>query len=465
MSINIFLHHRDLRIIDNTTLIEQTKNELDIISIFIFTPEQINKKKNKYFSDASVQFMCESLHELSEDIKNKKGKLYFFKGDNLKVLKDIHKKIGINSIGWNIDYTPYAKQRDQNIKQWAINNNIKLYTKEDYVLYNILEGQTTKKDKTPYQIFTPFKNYCMENLKVREIDNFNKFNFSKSINLEKSKYHINENDIDNFYIYNPNINVRGGRDNGLKILNNINDFKDYTKKRDFLTYNTTFLGAHNQFSTISIREVFFKFYNNKGLINELHWRDFYTNIIYYFPKVLDGQINKKNKSFKEKYDKIKWSDNQTLWNKFINAQTGFPIIDASIKQLYTKNFMHNRCRMIVSMFLTKILHIDWREGEKWMATHLVDYSAIQNNSGWQWSSSTGTDSQPYFRIMNPWTQTEKYDSECEYIKTYIPELKNVSNNDILNYYKPEVYNRINYFKPIVDFSEERKKTIQIFKQI
>lgn len=466
--LNLFIHHRDLRIIDNTTLIEQLENENSVIPIFIFTPEQINPNKNKYFSNASVQFMIESLHELSKDIKDRNGKLYFFKGDNLKVLKKIHKDIGINSIGYNIDYTPYSKKRDEEIKNWCLTKNIKVYEKEDYVLYDILNGQTLKKDKTPYQVFTPFKNFCLKNLKVDEINKFNKFNFIKNSKLKNIKYNIKEKIINDFYIDNPDINVHGGRSNGLKIINNIDKFKDYQKNRDQLTYNTTFLAAHNHFTTISIREVYHKLDKNSGLINELHWRDFYINISHYFPHILGGQIGKKNKAFREKYDNIKWSINNDKWEKFIKGETGFPIIDAGIKQLLKKNFVHNRVRMLHGNFVTKDLHMDWRQGEKFYSNNLVDIDAMVNNNSWQWCAGSGTDAQPYFRIFNPWTQLKTYDSELKYIREYLPELKNVPDKDIINWNKPEIHekwlnNGIKYFKPMLDHSIESKKAINIYK--
>jgi deoxyribodipyrimidine photo-lyase len=472
--LNLFIFHRDLRIIDNTTLIEQINNEENIIPIFIFTPEQINQKKNKYFNHASVQFMIESLHDLSNEIKNKKGKIYFFYGDNLKVLKKIHKELKINSIGYNIDYTPYAKKRDTQIKDWTIKNNIKLYEKEDYVLYDILNNQTLKKDGTPYQVFTPFKNYCLNNLKVREPHRINNYKFVKNSKLKDIKYNINEKEIDEFYEPNENINVHGGRTNGLKIINNLEKFKDYQQKRDNLNYNTTFLGAHNHYTTISIRETFYKILNtlgkNSGLINELHWRDFYLNISHFFPHILDGQIGKKNKSFKEKYDNINWSNNNSKWEKFIKGETGFPIIDAGIKQLLSKNFVHNRVRMIHGNFVTKDLHIDWREGEMFYAKHLVDYDAMVNNNSWQWCSGSGTDAQPYFRIFNPWTQLKTHDPDLEYVKLYIPELKDVPNKDILNWWKPEIHEKwlkegIKYFKPILDHSIESKITLDNYKKV
>lgn len=455
---NVFIFHRDLRLNDNTSLIQQIKEFKEITPIFIFTPEQIQPKQNEYFSNNSVQFMIESLHELSDDIKSYNGSLTYFKGDTIDVIKSIHKEHHIQSIAYNIDYTPYALQRDKKIKDFCEQNKIKHIAEEDYVLHPILKLETTKKDKTPYQKFTSFKNQCSK-MKVKDIDSFKKFNFKT---YSFSKYAIDN--INVFYKPNPYINVHGGRKNGLNILKNIKKFKDYNSNRDILTYKTTFLSAHNHFSTVSIREVYYSILNslgNSNLINELYWRDFYVNITYFFPHVLNGQINHLNKPFKENYSKIKWSNNKTHFDKWCKGETGFPIIDAAMRQMNTTGFMHNRARMCVSMFLTKDLHISWLWGEKYFATKLVDYSPMQNNGGWQWSSSTGTDSQPYFRIFNPWTQTINYDKDCEYIKQWIPELKNVPNDDILKWdikYK----NYDVYFKPIINHDEERKKTLDLF---
>lgn len=472
---NIFLFHRDLRLIDNTSLIFQLKDSKEsVIPIFIFPPEQINPKKNKYFSHNSVQFMIESLHELSDDIKDKSGKMYFFKGDNMTVLKELHKLETIKSIGFNLDYTPYARTRDAEIIKWCNDNNIKCYNKEDYILYDIINNNQTKKaDETPYLVFTPFYNHCMANLTVRPVDKFNNYKFKKPSNIENSKYYIPEKDIDDFYKDNPNINVNGGRKNGLKILNHLDDFKTYEKKRDILIYKTTFLSAHNKFSTISIREEYHKMVSilgkKSGLIRELHWRDFYLNIVYNFPHILQGQIKGKNKSLKPEYDKLKWSYNKNHFQKWCDGETGFPVVDAAMRQLNTTGYMHNRMRMVTSSFLTKSIHISWLLGEQYFANKLVDYEPTMNNQGWQWSTGNGADPQPYFRIFNPWTQASKYDPDCEYIKKWLPELKDVPNQDILNWYKPDINNKwlkngVKYFSPMVDHDEERLETLKIYKK-
>ena len=465
---HIFLFHRDLRLNDNTTLIEQLKKYEKIVPIFIFTPEQIDKNKNKYFSNNSVQFMIESLHELSDQIKAHNGQFYFFKGATMDVLKNIQKEHKIESIAFNFDYTPYAITRDTAIKEWCSNNKIDCIVHEDYVLHDILNNTTKKDDGTPYQMFTPFKQHLQKTLKIRPINNFRGFKFEKIIKLSNNIYRIEESKLDDFYIPNKHINVHGGRFNGLKILKNINKFNEYDKKRNFLTYETTFLSAYNHFSTVSIREVYFavanKFTINHGIINELYWRDFYVNITYFFPHILNGQIRGNNRAFRKKYDSIPWSSSKVVFDKWCKGQTGFPIIDAAQNQLNTTGFMHNRTRMCTAMFLTKDLHISWIEGEKYFAKQLVDYSPMQNNGGWQWAASTGTDAQPYFRIFNPWTQTKNYDNECEYIKTWIPELRTVPNEDILKWYDPKVHkkwlnNEVKYYAPIISHEEETKKTL------
>jgi deoxyribodipyrimidine photo-lyase len=470
---NIFIFHRDLRINDNTTLIKQIKECGNIIPIFIFTNDQILKTNNKYFSNNSVQFMIESLHELADAIKEKNGKLYFFMGDNIKILESIHKEYKINSIGYNIDYTPYAKKRDSEINKWAKDNDINIYCEEDYALYNLLNNETINQTtKNAYLVYTPFKKYCMKNLIVRKPDKFNSFHFYKKDEVNNSKYYMKRKEINKFYTINENINVRGGRKNGLKILSNINNWDHYNKERDTLTYKTTFLGAHNHFSTVSIREVYHnildKLGKSNGLINELHWRDFYINITYFYPKILQKQIKQssKNKALKEKYDDIKWSYNKKLFKLWSLGQTGFPIIDAAMNQLNNTGFMHNRCRMIVASFLCKDLHIDWRLGEQYFATKLVDYDPMSNSGGWQWSASTGADSQPYFRIFNPWSQQIKFDKDCEYIKKWLPELSSVPTKDIHNWFDTwKNYKDIKYYKPIIDHSKEKDKTLQIFKAV
>lgn len=468
--LNIFIFHRDLRIHDNTTLLKMLKDNKKIILIFIFPPEQIDPTKNKYFSNNSVQFMIESLHELNKEIKKYKSKLYFFKGDNIDVLKQINKKDKINSIGFNLDYSPYAVKRDKLIQDFCNKNNISLYTEEDYALYPVMDDTTYNKSGKPYTVFTPFRNNIMKKFQVRKPDNYNKFNFEKNDNLKEIKSYYKVKNLDKLYQTNDNINVHGGRKNALKILKNLKKWQEYNTKRNCMDYHTTFLSAYLHFNVVSIRETYHSILNRLGvdnlLINELHWRDFYMNISYNFPNVLKGMISKKNISFREDYDKIKWSKSKKKLKAWTQGKTGYPIVDACMMQLNTTGYMHNRGRMIVASFLTKHLLIDWREGEKYFATKLVDYDCHSNNGGWQWSSGSGTDAQPYFRIFNPWTQSKKFDPDASYIKKWLPILKDVDFKDIHKWEDSNIRKKYNlkYPEPIVDHKKARELVLKTYKK-
>jgi deoxyribodipyrimidine photo-lyase len=405
---NIFIFRRDLRTQDNLAfnkLIQHTKGN-NIAPIFIFNPKQIYAKYNEYYSNNAVQFMIESLQSLQKQVH-----ITYFEGDDLEILESIKKKHTIHTVAFNSDYSPYARKRDEGITNWCQQHNINVITAEDYTLFPM--GTITNSSGLPYQVFTPFYKNAL------------KHNVLKPVLSSNSKYKINiiklqssvPVDINKYYTHNPNIAVNGGREQALKRLKM--QFKNYNKTRDFPALDsTTKLSAYIKFGCVSIREVFHKFKGNTGLQRELIWREFYANILYKFPHVLGT-------SFKQKYDKIKWTDNKEWFKKWCDGETGFALVDAGMKQLNETGWMHNRVRMVVAMFLTKDLLIDWRWGEKYFATKLVDYDPSSNNGGWQWSASTGTDAQPYFRIFNPKLQLKKYDKKLEYIKRWNPGYKDV----------------------------------------
>lgn len=459
---NLFLHHRDLRYHDNTTMIEQQKNETNITPLFIFDPIQINPKKNEYFSNNLVQFMIESLKDYNEELKDKNGELYFMYGTTLTVLKYIHKKIGINSLGFNIEYSPFGLKRDEEIKIWCKKNNITVYCEEDIVLFNILGDLTLNPNNNkPFLVYTAFFNYLIK-LKPNEVDNFKDFEFKKNTELKALKYYFS--DLDSLYTYNPDINVNGGRSNALKILKKINmeKFKDYSLKRDQLTYNTTFLSAYINLNVVSIREVYeaiINTFNKKhGLVRELIFRDFYHNIVYRFGYVI-------NRNYYSWMDTIKWSTNKKYFDAWAYGKTGFPIIDAGMMQLLKTGYMHNRMRMLSASFLIKNLKINYREGEKWFAKHLVDYNIYSNWGGWTNIADAAPSAQSYFRVFSPLAHSLKYDKECIYIKTWLPELKDVPNKDIhyweTNYKK---YTDIKYYPPIISFNDTRNEFIPFYKK-
>jgi deoxyribodipyrimidine photo-lyase len=481
ISHHIHIFHRSLRLNDNTSLIAQIKTMGNpIIPIFIFTPEQINPKENKYFSNGSVQFMIESLIELSSEIKSSGGKLYFFYGDSMNTLISIHKLIKISSISFNYEYTPYGKAREQKITEWAQTENIHIICEEDYSLFKIRDGQVNKpSDSTPYLVYTPFMTNIKQRLTVRPIDNFSQFKFKLEPKLSRLKYYIPQSKITQFYVHNPNSNVIGGRTKGLQILKSLKKFKTYSKDRDSFLYETTYLSAYIKFNVVSIREIYHRIVqvlgSDSGLIRELIWREFYLSIYWNFPRMLESQITPKNlnKSFKQSYDLIKFnspdkSQKMTQWtNAFLNGRTGFPIIDANVRDINKRNYMHNRGRMIVASFLAKDLHLDFRWIEQWFATRLIDYDPVSNSGGVQWSVGNGTDAQPWFRIFNPWTQQKNYDPTCEFIYKHIDELAQVSPKDIHNWYDPIVrakYPNVTYPEPILSHDQERLQTIKIYNQ-
>jgi deoxyribodipyrimidine photo-lyase len=257
----------------------------------------------------------------------------------------------------------------------------------------------------------------------------------------------------------------GGRTSALERLKQVKHFKEYDSTRNDLTQNTTMLSAYLKYGCVSVREVYSvmlkQFSKSHPLIRQLVWRDFYIHLLDAFPRVLKG------KSLKEKYDAIKWENNRSLFNAWKRGETGYPIVDANMRMLNKVGYMHNRGRLIVASFLVKTLLVDWRWGEKYFAQQLIDYDPAANNGNWQWVSGSGADSQPYFRIFNPWSQSAKHDVDAEFIKEWIPELETVEPKHIHQWDKwceDERYKGIKYPDPIVDYSAMRNKTLALYKR-
>ena len=456
---SLFIFRRDFRLNDNIALIECYKKSEQVIPIFIFTPEQINK--NEYFSSNAFQFMLESLEELDNELKSKyNSQIHYYYDDNIKTLNEILKNYNFDAIFFNKDYTLYAKSRDEDIESFCNKNNKSYNIYEDYLLLPI--GNFLKNDGKPYEKYTPFKN----NAKTKKVQlpiNYKFIEVNKIYKFGKIKFNFDLKLLDKYYHKNKKILLHGGRINGLEILSNLKNYINYGEVRNDLIKPTTHLSAYIKFGCISIREVYntiYKLYGiNHGLIDQLYWREFYFYLAYYIPRVLQG------KSLKEKYDEIIWENNPKIFDAWKNGITGFPAVDAGMRELNETGYMHNRARLITSGILIKILNCDWRLGEKYFATQLIDYDPIVNNGNWQWSSGSGADSQPYFRIMSPWKQAIDNDPECLYIKKWIPELNNVPNKDILNWGKTwSIYKgKINYPKPIVDYEVMRKEIVKIYK--
>lgn len=453
----VFIFRRDYRLEDNTGLNTILKKCKQVLPIFVFNPNQIEPAKNKYFSNNCVQFLCESLLELDKSLRNIGSKLYIFYGELSKVLDEIDKTYNIDTIGINIDYTPYSKKRDNCLMNYCKKNGIELVESEDITLYPI--DSIHNNSGTIYKVFTPFFNYAssIPYNKVEKLISTNNFVTSYKFNSE-----MPIKNIEQFYTENAKIAVRGGRTNALKILSNLKQFKNYSKDRDIPSIQTTRLSAYLKFGCISIREYITAIEKQLGRDNSLfkqgYWREFYYNIAYSFPEVFGH-------AFKEKYDSLDWENSEELFDKWYQGQTGCPLVDAGMRELNTTGYMHNRLRMVTAMFLTKDLLIDWRWGEHYFATQLVDYDPCQNNGGWQWSASTGTDSQPYFRIFNPYSMTERVDADAKYIKKWLPELKDVEPSDLYRWEDRYQNYKLNYPKPIVKHSVQRLKALEMFKKL
>ncbi len=465
-NLSIFIFRRDLRLADNIGLIEALKLSNKVVPIFIFTPEQL--VRNPYKSNNCVQFMMESLDDLDNDLRNKKSRLFYFYGKPKDVVKKIIQKIKPDALFLNMDYTPYSAKRDNEIKIVCQSYDIDFLSFEDVLLNNV--GSILTLDGSVYSKFTPYFNKA------------NKITVRKSIKNNYSNYYSGKTRIvgefrgnkKQFYKYNSNLVVNGGRKLALKRLNRVDKFKKYNIQRNILSIETTRLSAYIKFGCISIREVYEKFRSKLGmkndLIKQLYWRDFYYNLMYYYPDMITG----KNRNFKKKYGKVPWirkinaSEKQKKYFKaWCDGKTGFPIVDAAMRELNETGFMHNRGRLIVASFLTKLLMWHWEEGEKYFSNKLIDIDVSVNLGNWEWSAGSGADSQPYFRIFNPWSQSQKYDPDAKYIKKWIPELKNVDPNHIHNwdeYCDDEEYENIKYPKPIIDYEKARENAIKKFKK-
>lgn len=459
-NISLFIFRRDLRLNDNNGLIVALKNSNKVIPIFIFTPEQIIN--NEYKSNNCIKFMIESLKCLDRELHKHKSKLYVFFGKPSNVIKSIIDVIKIDSVFFNMDYTPYSISRDSDINHICIDNNINLCVSQDSLLFPVNTIKTN--NNTIYSKFTPFyKKAKMEPVKIPKKNTYTNY-------INKNKKLINEYDYMEHYIENK-LSITGGRDKALRILNNIELFNNYNKTRNDMSINTTKLSAYIKFGCISIREVYKTFKDKLGnkneLIKQLYWREFYYNVIYNNGYVLSEPIKR---NFKVTYNNIPWityeestKEEKQIWELWCNGKTGFPLVDACMRELNNTGFMHNRGRMLTSNFLTKLMMWHWKEGEKYFATKLIDYDPILNNGNWQWSAGSGVDSQPYFRIFNPWTQSIKHDKDCVYIKRWIPEL-NIPNNHIHQWYL--YYNQYKniYVKPMFDYSIKRDTCLKLFKK-
>lgn len=437
---NLTLHvfRRDLRLEDNKALQEALSESERVIACFIFDTRQIDQ--NAYRSSACIEFMARSLVELDEALKARGSQLYCFYGIAEEVIGQLLDSYPIEAIYVNRDYTPFSRKRDERIEAVCQQHQVAFNSHADALLTE--PEQVYKADGQPYTVFTPFY------LKASQVsvapprknvrDNFYQGDIAFKDTITLNKLLKNSN---------PNLIVKGGRQEGLGLIKKIAQLTDYDHTRNLPALNgTTKLSAHHKFGTVSIREVYAEIAKRFGpgctLIRELYWRDFFTHITFHFPRVMGG-------AFHERYNQLSWENNPDYFKAWCEGKTGFPIVDAGMRELNATGYMHNRVRMITASFLVKDLHVDWRWGEKYFAQQLVDYDPAVNNGNWQWAASTGCDAQPYFRIFNPTLQQEKFDPDFNYVKKWVPELNNPAH----------------YPAPIVNHRVESQKTKELYSSI
>ncbi len=425
--VNIIWFRRDLRLDDNAALYHALRSDVPVLPIFIFDKNILDQLEDK--TDRRVAFIHSALNEMQQKLIKLGASLEVYYGTPLEIFKSLLNKYRVQQVFTNHDYEPYALEREKLITQLLENHQARLVTFKDQVIFE--KNEVIKDDGTPYTIFTPYSRKWKATLLE---DHLKPFDTQKYFN------HFFQQDA--FAI--PSLQSMGFIEVEKSFPSKSLDeeiVKKYAVQRNFPAIEgTSKLGVHLRFGTISIRALARK---SSGLsetyLNELIWRDFYHMILFHFPQV--GHY----KAFKQAYDMIEWRKDEDDFKKWCNGVTGYPIVDAGMRELNATGFMHNRVRMIVASFLTKHLLIDWRWGEAYFAQKLLDFDLAANNGGWQWAAGSGCDAAPYFRIFNPYLQTQKFDPKLEYIKKWVPE-----------------FQEFTYPAPIVVHEEARKRCLEVY---
>lgn len=422
--INIFWFRRDLRLEENSALNEALSTGLPVLPIFIFDTNITGELKP---DDARVCFIHDTLSSIDKELKKWGSSLYIMNGDPQKIWQELISSLEINSVFINKDYEPYAIQRDSVIENLLRKNNIPLKKYKDQIIFE--EKEILKSDNTPYTVFTPYKNRWLQKL----FDNQPLKDIDKSI-FRKDFYKCS-------YVF-PTLENLKFKQSSVKVRPyDLSALNEYEKFRDLpFADKTSYLSPHLRFGTIGIRSlVSLALKTNQTFLSELIWREFFMQILFNFPGVV-------TESFRSKYNGIEWLNKEDDFKKWGNGETGYPIVDAGMRQLNETGYMHNRIRMVTAGFLCKHLLIDWRWGEAFFAEKLLDYELSSNNGNWQWASGTGCDAAPYFRIFNPSSQQKRFDPKMEYIRKWVPDFEKSS-----------------YPKPIIDHDFARKRAIETYK--
>ena len=426
-SISIFWFRRDLRLKDNVGLFHALNSDNPVLPIFIFDTEILDKLPK---DDARVTFIHQQLETINKRLQEFGSGLAVYSGNPLEIYQKLISDFNIKDVYTNHDYEPYAIHRDKEIGSFLSSKNIPFKTFKDQVIFE--RNEIVKDDGLPYKVYTPYSKKWLTQFKVNGLQfypsedcldhTFKSSNLSfltlNAIGFEKSCTTIKDYEISD------------------SLINNYEATRNFPAQE-----STSYIGPHLRFGTVSIRKLVDKASNlqNNTYLKELIWREFFMQILWHFPHTV-------TKSFKPQYDRIEWRNNEDEFEKWCKGETGYPLVDAGIRQLNQTGFMHNRVRMLVGSFLCKHLLIDWRWGEAYFAEKLHDYEMSSNIGNWQWVAGSGVDASPYFRIFNPTTQIQKFDKNHDYIKTWVPD-----------------YQELTYPTPIVEQKFARERCLDTYK--
>lgn len=427
--ITLFWFRRDLRLHDNAALYHALKSGNPVLPVFLFDTDILDKLEDK--RDRRVEFIHLALQELQAQLTQMGSTLVVKHGSSTTCWEELTRTYNVAEVYTNHDYEPTAIRRDKAIGEWLNAHGIAFYTYKDQCIFE--KNEVLSGAGTPYTVFTPYSRKWKEKL-----------------NSFYLKPYPTETYFQHFYKTSP-LPLPSLAEIGFEVVGQpfpaktVRDelVKNYKDRRDTPSIQgTSRLSVHLRFGTISIRELARHTKDlSETFLNELIWRDFYMQILWHFPHVGEG------KAFRTDYDRIEWRNDEAQFKKWCEGRTGYPIVDAGMRELNATGFMHNRVRMVVASFLTKHLLIDWRWGEAYFAQKLLDFDLSANNGGWQWASGSGTDAAPYFRIFNPTSQTQKFDPQLVYIKKWVPEI-----------------NSFDYPKPIVDHAAARERCLATYQK-
>ena len=426
--LTIFWFRRDLRLNDNAALYHALKSDKPVLSLFIFDKEILDELEDK--NDARVTFIYQTIENLRHQLHKHGSSLLVIYDKAEHAWNNIIKDHNVAAVYTNHDYEPYATQRDDAVKEKLGKHNIELKTFKDQVIFE--KSEVVKDDGKPYTVYTPYQRKWYNTLKPF---------YLKGYSTEKYLHNL----VKTLNLPLPTLKEMGFEKSDMHFPDQVYQdvIGDYKEKRDFPAIKgTSHMGLHLRFGTVSIRELARTAYaqHEKTWLNELIWREFYMMILHHFPQTMDH-------AFRPEYDRIKWVNDEKQFKAWCEGNTGYPIVDAGMRELNATGFMHNRVRMIAASFLSKDLLIDWRWGEHYFARKLLDYEMASNVGGWQWAAGSGTDAAPYFRIFNPDAQTKKFDPELKYIKKWVPEYADFGK----------------YPKPIIDHAFARDRCLKVFK--